>query len=125
MIIYFEKSSTGISIIPNPHDNSATLIDDAYYSSSATCTINHLDMYEPVEPEFTDGYSPMVLFPSEFIAFSGKIKQVWNSWYSRYMIWEPASLSFNKQNPIIKRLKHFSGFVCRNRGRQWDRKRRN
>jgi hypothetical protein len=58
----------------------------------------------------------------EFIAHSGRIKQHWDGWRSKYIFWEPVAVAQGKCIIFNKRFRRrFQGF---NHGRHWDRKRR-
>lgn len=59
---------------------------------------------------------------SDFIAYAGKIRKVWDYWYERFMFWEPVEVAQGVDIIFNKRFtRRFQGF---NHGRHWDRKRR-
>ncbi len=59
---------------------------------------------------------------SDFVAYSGKIRETWDNWYERFMIWEPVAVVQAKCMIFNKTFRRrFQGF---NHGRHWDRKRR-
>ena len=127
MIIYLEllrtRERTGIRLVPFPMDYS-TVIEHAY-SSSVTATTNFtLEVPTLREPEYEPDTDKYPVFSTHLIALSGKIKMIWSRWHGRYLHWAPIALECPKDKPVLDRMRHFSGFVCHNRGRHWDRKRR-
>ncbi len=59
-----------------------------------------------------------------FIYQSGRIVMVWNEWTWEYVFWEVMSSFVESKEVIIRLNGWFVGFVSRNRGRHWDRKRK-
>jgi hypothetical protein len=93
MIIYFEKSGTGIRIAPRP-SSSTTDLENIIYASSVTVTTSYrLETPMLLEPEYDRTLDKEYDFIGHFISVSGKIKMSWNAWINKYTYWEPPILN--------------------------------
>ena len=123
MIICIESNGAGIRIVPLLNNSTCDIITP--FMSSVTATANYT-LEVPTLRDFPDieQYVDNLDFIGHFIFMSGRIRMSWNAWISKYIYWEPLKLSDSKDKPLLARMRHFSGFVCHNRGRHFDRKRR-